>query len=298
MRKDLDHLPEADRLHLQAAVRTIRHEFALAMRRKKRTTDRPRRILKIVLYGSMARGTPVRDAQTGYTSDFDLLVIVSDPDLADPHHWEGAADALLLDEEADETRWPTRFIVHDLDDVNTQLHLGRPFFKDICRDGIVVYEFSKRPLAKPGNLTAEEVAEEAGRAFEQWFPRAEDALWGAAKYSDAGKLNWAAFLLHQAIESAYHCVLQTLTLYSPKQHDIVVLRGLAEGMAPDLIPAWPRRTYYERRPFNRLVRAYVEARYSPHYEITVEDLATAAEQVAKLHGLVKAVCERRLAELG
>ena len=59
--------------------------------------------------------------------------------------------------------------------------------------------------------------------------------------------------------------------------------------------AWPRKTYYQRRPFNRLVRAYVEARYSPNCVITAEDLAIASEQVTKLQGPVKEVCERRLA---
>ena len=104
----------------------------------------------------------------------------------------------------------------------------------------------------------------------------------------------AAFTLHQACERAYHCVLLTLTLYSPKLHDIEKLRGMAEGIEPRLIAAWPRLHYYERLPFNRIKRAYTEARYSPHYLITAEDLAFAAEHVAKLQAIVKQVCEERL----
>ena len=302
MRRDIDHLSDRHRHDLNEAVRTIRREFALALRRKKRTAGKdgrgPRRILKIVLYGSMARGKPVFDRETGYKSDYDLLVIVSDPELTDPRYWEGATDALLFAEQEDETRHPASFIVHDLDDVNNQLYLGRPFFKDIYRDGIVVYEFSKRELAKPGNLSAEEELAEARMYFQQWFPKIEKSIWAAdnfIKRGDDGDANEAAFNLHQACERAYHCVLLTLTLYSPKLHNLEKLRSMAEGIEPRLIEAWPRKTYYERRPFNRLVRAYVEARYSPHYVITAEDLTAAAEQVAKLQALVKSVCEVRLA---
>ncbi len=110
-----------------------------------------------------------------------------------------------------------------------------------------------------------------------------------------GMLNKTAFQLHQAIEAAYHCALLTLTLYSAKEHDIEKLRKLAEAVEPRLIEAWPRKHYYERRPFNRLKRAYVEARYSPHFVITGEDLAFAAERVAVLQAIVKTVCEERLA---
>lgn len=55
--------------------------------------------------------------------------------------------------------------------------------------------------------------------------------------------------------------------------------------------------YYQRRPFNRIKRAYVEARYSPHYVITPEDLTFAAEHVAQLQAIVREVCEERLRSL-
>jgi predicted nucleotidyltransferase/HEPN domain-containing protein len=296
VRKDIDHLPARDRRYLEHAVQVIRREFDAARRRKKVVEGEERRILKIVLYGSMARGNPVLDRETGYRSDYDLLVIVSHPELADPRWWEGAEDALSLEDQSGLTRYPVSVIVHDVDDVNNQLHLGRPFFKDIRRDGIVVYEFNKRELAQPGNLSPEEVHAEARMYFDQWFPKVRTSQITAHFLIGKGEFNDAAFNLHQACERAYHCVLLTLTLYTPKLHHIGKLRTMAEGIAPSLIAAWPRKTKWQRRPFNRLVRAYVEARYSPHYEITAEDLAAAAEQVASLQALVKAVCEERLGQ--
>ena len=50
-----------------------------------------------------------------------------------------------------------------------------------------------------------------------------------------------------------------------------------------------------RRRFELAKRAYVEARYSKHYQITDEELEWIAESVAVLEALVRTVCERRLA---
>ncbi len=70
---------------------------------------------------------------------------------------------------------------------------------------------------------------------------------------------------------------------------------MAEGLDPRLIEAWPRKTRNDRRPFDRIRRAYVEARYSKHYRITKEVLAEATSSVEMLQAIVKTVCEERLA---
>jgi uncharacterized protein len=50
-----------------------------------------------------------------------------------------------------------------------------------------------------------------------------------------------------------------------------------------------------RRAFELLREAYVNARYSPHYSISDEQLAWLGDRIAVLQGLVREVCERRLA---
>ncbi len=85
-----------------------------------------------------------------------------------------------------------------------------------------------------------------------------------------------------------------LTLYSPKSHKLNFLRSHCEAIAPSLIAAWPRGDKFSRRCFELLRQAYVNARYSPQYEISAEELAWLGEHVAELQGLVKSVCEERL----
>ncbi|MEI8632123.1 hypothetical protein P4S72_08625 [Vibrio sp. PP-XX7] len=51
---------------------------------------------------------------------------------------------------------------------------------------------------------------------------------------------------------------------------------------------------FHRRSMQRLKRAYVEGRYSDHYEITEEELTYLAEEVVKLKALVAEICLARL----
>jgi len=64
-----------------------------------------------------------------------------------------------------------------------------------------------------------------------------------------------------------------------------------------LIKAWPREARIDRRRFELLKRAYVEARYSASYEISPEDLEALALSVRRLRDLVEEICRERLGEL-
>ena len=79
-------------------------------------------------------------------------------------------------------------------------------------------------------------------------------------------------------------------------HNIRKLRGLAEDLDRRLVDAWPRYHRRDKRGFEILRRAYVEASYSEHYEITVEELEWLEERVGALQEVVEVVCRKRLGE--
>ena len=189
---------------------------------------------------------------------------------------------------------PVNFIVHSLMDVNDQLARGRPFFADIARDGIALYEAPGQGLAVPRQLDAQERHAEALRHRDHWFPLAAHALKLAQDSIADGVPRDAAFMLHQAVERAYHGLLLVLTLYAPKSHRLGILRSLAENLDPRLIEAWPRDTRAARRHFAQLQRAYVEARYSHAYEITPDELAWLVERVRHFHTIAAAICAEHL----
>ena len=295
MKKGLDHLPVRKQSELRHVVDVIRASFEEAISTRRAERLKNGKILKIVLYGSYARGDWVHDPVGRYFSDFDLLVIVDHEDLTDGEFWFDATNRTMPGE--GEIRTPVSIIVHSLDDVNEQLDRGRYFFADILRDGVILYDTTGAKLHKPADIKAKAALAEAEGYFAEWMSSAASFSKVAAFCVANDEPKLAAFNLHQASEHLYHCVLLVVTLYSGKAHNIAFLRKKAEAIDGRLAEAWPRETKFERRCFELLREAYVKARYSKHYKISGEELAWLMERVEVLRGLTKTVCEERLRDL-
>ncbi len=291
----LDHLPAAKRRELARVLELIFSEVEQFRATKLSAKRANSQVLKVILYGSYARGDWVEDRLSGYRSDYDILIVVNSEAFAQEQElWLGLDERLLQEQIAHRIETPVIPIIHSLHDVNDQLLRGRPFFVDIKKDGKVLYEEDGHPLAQPKALTKEEADAEAQKHFAQWFQLSREAL-KIAVYSISQDF-WrdGAFMLHQATERAYHCLLLTLTLYSPKSHRTKVLRSKAEEVDKRLIAVWPRDNRIGRRRFELLSRAYVEARYSPNFAITSEELGWLLERVQLLQTTVATICEERL----
>lgn len=299
MKTSLDHLPEAKRRELAHVVQVLREGFEFAIARRTMPALRGGRLLKIVLFGSYARGDWVEDPVGRYFSDYDLLIIVDREELTDvPEFWAKTEERLLEDLSAGKAlRTPVSLIYHSLEDVNEKLRLGRYFFIDIVRDGIVLFEEPGHPLAEPQPLSAEEALRETREYYEEWFESAGEFLIHGRDAAARGWNNKAAFELHQAAERLYHCLFLVRTLYSPKTHNLNQLRQLAEDMEPRLKEVWPRDRKFERRCYELLREAYVKARYSRHYRITAEQLEWLSGRVEILQRIVRELCEERITEL-
>ncbi|MDG4892673.1 nucleotidyltransferase and HEPN domain-containing protein [Mesorhizobium sp. WSM4976] len=296
MKTSIDHLPEHKQEELARVVEILHAEFEDALAESSAEWKKSGRILKIILFGSYARGDWVDEPLTmkGYRSDFDLLVIVNNNKLSDFAYWYKAKDRLDRDRAI---KTPTSFIVHSRRFVNTALRQGQYFFTDIRREGIVLYELDDEPLAEPKPLTPSAAYEGARAYFETRFPFARYQLKLFHVALGDGELSNSAFQLHQAIEHNYSTLLLVLTNYSPPSHKLTFLRALAEDQDRRLAAAWPREQQRHRAWFNTLNEAYVKARYSKHYSIGEEALVWLGERAAELHKFTGEVCLEHLCRL-
>lgn len=301
MRTSLDHLPPAKQRELERVVQILFEEFGDAIAIATSDWKKQARILKVILYGSYARGGWVDEPHTakGYQSDFDLLVIVNKDKLTDRvEFWATAEDRLNRELAITKTlRTPVNFIVHTMQEVNDGLAHGRYFFMDVARDGIALYESEPTELHQPKPKTPPQALAMAREYFEEWFSAAmrrhDFVRFGLEK----GHSRETAFELHQTAESLYHCVLLVCTFYTPHTHNLGFLRTQAERIDPRLIDAWPRDQRGDRSRFEKLKEAYVKARYSKHYRISAEELAWLGERVEVLGQAVQVICEERIAAL-
>jgi uncharacterized protein len=299
MKTSLDHLPEGKRRELAFVVEAIRDGFAFAIARRTMPRLRGGKLLKIILFGSYARGDWIEDPVGRYFSDYDLLVVVDREELTDVPEFWAKTEERLLEELASgrDLRTPVSIIYHSLDDVNEKLRLGRYFFIDIVREGVLLFDEPGFPFVEPRPLTPAQALRETQEYYEEWF---ETAVQFFRQYRHAVEdraLKVAAFQLHQAAERLYHCLLLVRTLYSPKTHNLNQLRQLTEGIEPQLKAVWPRETKFERRCYELLREAYVKARYSRQYRITDEQLEWLSGRVELLQRIVREVSEERIATL-
>ena len=301
MRTDLDHLPLAKQRELERVVQILFEEFGEATSLATQEWKKKGRILKVILYGSYARGSWVDEPHTakGYQSDFDLLVIVSDKRLTDRvQYWASAEERLNREYAITKTlRTPVNFIVHTLHEVNDGLAHGRYFFIDIAREGIALYQADDSQLAQPRPKTPAQALAMAREYFEEWYPSANKRFEIANFDIARGFGKDAAFDLHQTTERLYHCVLLVCTFYTPHVHNLAFLRTQAERLDRRLAFVWPADSRKERAMFEKLKDAYVKARYSKHYRITSDELAWLSARVEELARVVHDVCSERLQQL-
>ena len=301
MRTDLDHLPAAKQREIERVKAIIFEEFEDALALAQHEWKKKGKIEKIILYGSYARGGWVDEPHTakGYRSDFDILIIVNDKRLTDKvDYWLKLDNRLMRELAIDKTlRTPVNFIVHTLGEVNDGLAHGRYFFMDVAKDGIALYEADDRQLHVPKPRTPEQALAMAKEYFEEWLPAADDFMESAKHLIQKGRYKRSAFLLHQATESLYHCVLLVCNFYTPHVHNLGFLRTQAERIDMRLVDAWPRELRTDRSRFEKLKEAYVKARYSKHYRINKEELMWLGEQIEELGRVVHTICSERITAL-
>jgi HEPN domain-containing protein len=319
---DIAHLPPDRRAALARIVDIAREAFAVAVSRGTQPWKRSGEIHRIVLFGPLAASGPsIADgpASGEAACDYTVLIVVSHRNLVTmPKYWRPAEDAIRYDPAIDR---PVTMIVQAQDDVDAGIARGDAFWTGIARAGIALYERpgaapvvpAAMPLPAPSlddggdNAGMADLAAQSAQTpddlLRSWAARIDDAIRVARFCQETDNRRDAAFMLHQAAERAYFCHLLVRGQYAPRTHNLTFLRSLAEASEPRLVPSWARVAKADRRRFDLVKRAYVDARYTPDYAIEIEDLDAIAASVQGLRDTVTALCrawldERRRAERG
>jgi predicted nucleotidyltransferase/HEPN domain-containing protein len=277
MKTSIEHLPETKQAILCDIASIFREGAPIEM---------------LLLFGSHARGDWVEDPETKYASDFDLLAVVASEKIA--------ADVTLWHEMERRARevagkTPVTLIVHDIKFVNHEIRIGQYFFADIVNEGVLLFDSRRVQLARPKALNAHERLALAEQNFRNWFDSAS-GFWRVCRYcASMNLLKHAAFLLHQATERYYHAALLVFTGYKQRTHDIEALGKLAGEQHALLVDVLPKTEPEDKRLFDLLKKAYIDARYSMSYCITLDELAILQERVLLLGERVRAACIEKMA---
>ena len=260
-----------------------------------------KQISKIILFGSYARGTWVRDKYFegsilySYESDLDILVLLKKEYSKDfnKSNIEDKIEKLLEQQNLHKNPWIT-LITEPIIYVNKQLEKNQYFFSDIKKEGILLYDDGITPLSEARNLSKSEKREIAKDDYEYWFERGKEFLF-KAKNAHERKVYWSsAFELHQSTESFYNAILLVFTGYKPKLHDLKKLGGMIRVYDDDLLKIFPIDTSERKECFELLRAAYIDARYNKNYSISKEQLEYLIKRVEKLKETTEKICLEKI----
>lgn len=289
MKNSIDFLPERKQRDLHELVRLIRDEV--------------KDVVMIILYGSYAKNTYVEcdercdfGVKTFYISDYDILVVTK--------------KRLGVRESTVETRVSDRFqegktqfhthpqlINESISKLNHALSEGRYFYVDILTQGIMLYDSGEYQLATPRDLNYSEIKEMAQKYYDDKFNVTALEFLNLSRDSYSRKnYRMASFNLHQATEHFIKTIPLVYILYGYKEHDLKYLINKCKPYTLELSKVFPCDTPEEKRLFELLQRAYVEARYNNNFIVTKSDIDALTPKVEQLRDITKKICTERIAE--
>lgn len=253
----------------------------------------------IILYGSYARGTYVEYDErdefgilTSFMSDYDILVVTSKTDAKEAGHILSDLDDQYF--KRLDNQVPPQFINDDIKKLNSDLSEGRYFYTDVKKEGIMLYDSGNYKLERARKLNYEEIGQQAQEYFEEKFEYANDFLEDSKYDYSRGKYKMAAFHLHQVCENLFYALRLVHTLKNSKQHNLSKLLGSTHKYSGELQKIFPRNTKEEKRLFELLRLAYVEARYNSKFLVTKEDIDVLMPKVERLRDVVEKVCKTQI----
>ena len=189
---------------------------------------------------------------------------------------------------------PPQFIVETVDKVNKELRKSQYFFTDIAKEGIKIYDTNEFKLEKAQELSYKEIKNIAIDEFSMFFHRANSFL--NHGYFDLSKDDYevGAFELHQACEKCYNAISLVFTNYKPRTHDLKKLYARVKSYSRELSIVFPENTDFEKRCYNLIWRAYIEARYNKKFFVTREELKYMLERVEILKDITERICDEKI----
>ncbi|MBS6409455.1 MAG: HEPN domain-containing protein [Tannerella sp.] len=253
----------------------------------------------IILYGSYARGTYVEYDErdefgilTSFMSDYDILVVTSKSDVKEAGQILDSVDQMYY--KRPDHQVPIQFINDDIEKLNSDLSEGRYFYTDVKKEGIMLYDSGNYKLERARKLDFEEIRQQAQEYFDEKFRKSEVFMKNAHYNYIDGEYPMVSFMLHQACENLFYTLRLVHTLKNSKQHNLSKLLGATHKYSDELRKIFPRNTKEEKRLFELLRLAYVEARYNPKFVVTKEDIDAILPKVERLRDVVSEVCKSQI----
>ncbi|WP_278836096.1 HEPN domain-containing protein [Parabacteroides goldsteinii] len=159
---------------------------------------------------------------------------------------------------------------------------------------IMLYDSGNYKLEPARKLNFEEVRQQAQEYFEESFNSGNEFFENAKFNYSKGWYKKASFMLHQTCENYFYALRLVHTLKNSKQHNLSKLLGATHKYSPELRKIFPRKMKEDKRLFELLRLAYVEARYNSKFVVTQEEIEALFPKVEKLRDITEQICKSQI----
>ena len=289
MKRSIKHLPKQTQEEINFLLESIMHLLP--------------KCEMIILYGSYAHGGYVLwdekvefGIHTSYQSDLDIMVVISESNsLIAEQRLRFKVTEKYHKAFAHRRHASPQFIVEDIYRLNKELERSQYFFTDIAKEGIKLYDSKRMKLAKPRKLSFKEIKQFAKDEYEINYPDGEGFLrYGKTSLNDE-TYRIGSFLLHQACERFYTAISLVFTNYRSKTHKLTELGARVKECSRELATIFPQNTDFEKRCFDLICRAYIEARYNKDFMVSREELTYMIQRVELLREMTQRICHEKFA---
>ena len=258
----------------------------------------------IILYGSYARGKYViwdetfdGYGSTYYQSDLDILVICDtrDANKAERHAREVIVPKYDTRMEGKRHPAPPNIIVETPVTINRAIRRKHYFFYEIIKDGILLYDNGTFHIGKPEKLPYREIKQYAEEEYEECFPLAEGFLRHGHLDKEEENYKLGSFELHQACERYYKTFTLVYSGIRPKSHELKVLGAMVRSCSREFANVFPTHTFEDNKAFDKLCRAYIEARYNRLFTVSKEQYEYMLARTEVLREVTIRECAARMA---
>lgn len=160
---------------------------------------------------------------------------------------------------------------------------GHLYFSTLCIPENCVYQSTSSftlPFLNQEKCT--KLIEKSTLLFNQNIQKAITFYSGAHKFANENESTISAFMLQQACELTYRCLLLSLRGKQIKCHDLVVLRKHLSHFVPNIIGVFDEDDNKEILILNTIQEAYIKSRYDQTYTVNLDELIKSIAVAEKL----------------
>lgn len=243
---------------------------------------------KVICFGYRVTG----DDGERYGRSCGALIVCNILVLTGKHEKRRLKESLSLLRREFDSGVTVNWLLHQTESVKELLRAGQPFFCNVVRKGILLYD---------NGLALPPTEENTGAPMEDnggdWSPSYElgREFQEVARFaSGAGLYRLVSFNLHQALGQFGIAVLKTFIYYKLNTHNIIRMLDLLEMVSPEFKKIFPADTGEEIALLTTLRRAYADVRYSSGYSVSRDTAEILFERVGQFEGIMLRLKESEL----